>query len=56
MKMPPDPYKPPKREDYDPGSFGDVRYEWAVDRYLMERSTPYAASVAADLKAGKSVQ
>ena len=46
----PDPFKPPRREDYDEGSFGDVRYEWAVDRYMMERSAPYAAAVASDGK------
>ena len=44
----PNPYKPPKREDYDQGGLGDVRYEWAVERYLMERGKPYAAAHAND--------
>ena len=50
IKPVPDPFKPPKREDYDPGSFGDVRFEWAVDRYLMERGPAYAKAHAADGK------
>ena len=50
IKSPPDPFKPPRREDHDPGAFGDVTYEWAVDRYMMERSAPYAAAVASDGK------
>ena len=43
----PDPYKPPKREDYDQGSFGDMQYEFAQDRYVMERGKAYAAQHAA---------
>lgn len=45
-----DPFGPPKRENYDPGSFGDLQFEHAQDRYIMERGKAYAAAHANDGK------
>ena len=38
---------PPRREDFDPGNFGDMQFEFAQDRYVMERGRAYAAQHAA---------
>ena len=45
-----DPFGPPRRENYDPNAFGDVEFEWAQDRYIMERGKAYAAAHANDGK------
>ena len=42
----------PQRSDYDEGMLGDTRYEWAVERWLMEnhkKGPGFAKSYAADL-------
>ena len=41
-------FGPPRREDYPPNDFGDLEYEHAQDRYIMERGKAYAASMQAD--------
>ena len=42
-----DPFSPPKRENYAPGAGGDLEFEHAQDRYVMERGKAYAAQHAA---------
>ena len=43
-----DPFTPPRREDYDPGAQGDLAFEMAQERYVMERGRAYAAAHAKD--------
>ena len=46
----------PSRADFDPGELGDTRYQWAVERWMMENhklGAGYAASSAADLGNGR---
>ncbi len=46
----------PSRSDYDPGQLGDTRYEWAMERWLMENhklGPGYAASSAKDMGSGR---
>ncbi len=31
-------FAPPQRAEFDEGNLGDTRYEWAVQRYNMERA------------------
>lgn len=30
-------FSPPQRAEFDEGRLGDTRYEWAMQRYMMER-------------------
>ena len=46
----------PSRGDFDPGRLGDTRYEWAMERWMMENhklGPGFAASYANDLKSGR---
>ena len=46
----------PSRADYDPGGLGDTRYQWAMERWMMENhklGAGYAASSAKDLGMGR---
>ena len=45
----------PKRSDYDEGKLGDTRFEWAMERWMMENhklGPGFAASYAKDLGNG----
>ena len=46
----------PSRADYDPGGLGDTRYQWAIERWMMENhklGPGFAASYAKDLGNGR---
>ena len=43
-------FGPPRREDYPPNDFGDIEFEHAQERYVMERGKAYAAAHANDGK------
>lgn len=46
----------PSRSDFDPGALGDTRYEWAVERWMMENhklGPGFAASYSNDLGNGR---
>jgi len=40
-------FGPPRREHYPPNDFGDLQFEHAQERYVMERGRAYAAQHAA---------
>ena len=49
-------FEPPQRSDFDPGRLGDMRYQWAMERWKMKnhkKGPGYAASVANELKSGR---
>lgn len=43
-------FGPPRREHYPPNDFGDIEFEHAQERYVMERGKAYAAAHANDGK------
>ena len=46
-------FEPPQRSDFDEGRLGDMRFQWAMERWQMKnhkKGPGYAASYAADLQ------